>query len=207
MNSIDKYGFIIDTNKYSGNFERELCAYVTGHIGECNVGCEEAEEYCRIFNKIKNVIIVPDSENLCERPVEICTTPNVWNNGLGFHFINGEEEIALQEYKKSAQKETEKNIKVIEGYRGKNLFHWTDEAIDKQIEIYLNLLDETLSRAEVEKYPAYQSLMIHLSSIPSNEVIKFMKKRAHEYANREDIKITSFRIKMYNDYHEKDELI
>lgn len=30
--------FIIDTDQYAGNFEREMCAYCTGMIGQCEVG-------------------------------------------------------------------------------------------------------------------------------------------------------------------------
>lgn len=32
------YKFIIETNTYAGNFNRELTAYVTGILGECKVG-------------------------------------------------------------------------------------------------------------------------------------------------------------------------
>lgn len=39
--------FIIDTNTYAGNFEREMCAYCTGMIGECEVG----EEMTHLFEK------------------------------------------------------------------------------------------------------------------------------------------------------------
>lgn len=39
------YGVVIYTNKYAGNFEREMCAYCTGYIGECEVGDNKAEEY------------------------------------------------------------------------------------------------------------------------------------------------------------------
>lgn len=35
--------FIIKTNAYAGNFEREMCAYMTGMIGGCEVGDEEAK--------------------------------------------------------------------------------------------------------------------------------------------------------------------
>ncbi len=38
----DHYLFVIDTDTYAGSFEREICAYVTGQIGECEVGKEEA---------------------------------------------------------------------------------------------------------------------------------------------------------------------
>lgn len=34
------WGLIIQTNEYSGNFERELCAHCTGQTGECGVGDE-----------------------------------------------------------------------------------------------------------------------------------------------------------------------
>lgn len=36
---------VIDTNSYAGNFERELCAYVTGQYGECGVGKDYAEYF------------------------------------------------------------------------------------------------------------------------------------------------------------------
>lgn len=34
------FAFIIDTDSYAGNFEREMTAFVTGEIGECEVGKE-----------------------------------------------------------------------------------------------------------------------------------------------------------------------
>ena len=39
----EKYLFVIDTDSYSGNFEREMCAYCTGQIGDCEVGIEHAD--------------------------------------------------------------------------------------------------------------------------------------------------------------------
>lgn len=36
------YLFVIGTADYAGNFERELCAYITGRIGECEIGAEMA---------------------------------------------------------------------------------------------------------------------------------------------------------------------
>ena len=37
--------FVIDTDSYAGNFERDMCAYITGCIGECEVGEEFAQLY------------------------------------------------------------------------------------------------------------------------------------------------------------------
>jgi hypothetical protein len=35
--------FVVDTDSYAGGVERELTAYVTGVVGECEVGEEFAE--------------------------------------------------------------------------------------------------------------------------------------------------------------------
>lgn len=35
--------FIVDTGNYSGYFEREMVAFMTGHYGDCEVGSEIAE--------------------------------------------------------------------------------------------------------------------------------------------------------------------
>ena len=49
MSSYDQwkgpYAVVIDTDSYTGNFERDLCAYCTGVVGECEVGKDEAKEY------------------------------------------------------------------------------------------------------------------------------------------------------------------
>ncbi|GAG53416.1 unnamed protein product, partial [marine sediment metagenome] len=41
--NLKHYLFVIDTNRYSGNFEREMCAYMTGQLQECRRGDELAE--------------------------------------------------------------------------------------------------------------------------------------------------------------------
>ena len=33
--------FVVDTDTYAGNFEREMCAFMTGITGACGVGKEE----------------------------------------------------------------------------------------------------------------------------------------------------------------------
>jgi len=35
--------FVVDTEQYAGDFERQLVAWMTGQVGECKVGQEEAE--------------------------------------------------------------------------------------------------------------------------------------------------------------------
>lgn len=35
------YSIVVETDSYAGNFEREMCAFMTGHIGECEAGLKE----------------------------------------------------------------------------------------------------------------------------------------------------------------------
>jgi hypothetical protein len=66
------FGFVIRTNEYAGNFEREMCAFVTGRVGECEVGDKYVEP--KVFEQAKkngidfeNVMDVAD-DNGCFRP-------------------------------------------------------------------------------------------------------------------------------------------
>lgn len=86
MSKTSEYVIIIDTDQYSGNFEREMCAYLTGQYGECGVGDDISESE---RDNIKNIdwwdenIIERYDEHGCSRPVEIYPTPGLTNNGMG----------------------------------------------------------------------------------------------------------------------------
>jgi hypothetical protein len=67
------FTFIIDTDSYGGNFERKLCAYVTGVTGECTVGEDVADLVAadlQGYGLGEIVMQVPD-DNGCRRPVSI----------------------------------------------------------------------------------------------------------------------------------------
>ncbi len=81
-----RHMFVVDTDKYSGNFEREMCAYMTGHIGDCEVGEEEAklfrEFHTDLPDGLPGIIKVSDDHG-CFRPCVIMPTPGFVNNGNG----------------------------------------------------------------------------------------------------------------------------
>ena len=65
--------FVIDTDKYAGNFEREMCAFMTGIIGECGIGVEEAQLYYEQTGLSPSVAIFFEqkpSEEMCHRMME-----------------------------------------------------------------------------------------------------------------------------------------
>jgi len=87
----DYYIFIIDTDTYAGNFERPMCAYVTGQIGECNVGKEQAElakkEIPEVVEQLEELIEHVPDEHGCHRPVSIFPNPRYGNDGDGSHAL------------------------------------------------------------------------------------------------------------------------
>jgi len=89
---------IVDTENYSGNFEREMVAYATGCYGDCGVGDTEAD---MAREKLKhyawweeNMVEQEDEDYGAEmmRPASICPTPGWFNNGRGYHFRADSEE-------------------------------------------------------------------------------------------------------------------
>jgi len=83
-----RYAIIIDTDQYSGNFEREMCAYCTGQVGDCGVGEEEQalfdEKYGDEFrDNIYELIEQRSDDHGCFRPCSIEPTPGYCNNGMG----------------------------------------------------------------------------------------------------------------------------
>ena len=78
------YAFVIDTNAYAGNFEREMTAYLTGIVGDCGVGEELIEKLPIDFED--NVQQVADDHG-CYRPTTCWMEPNSkQNNAVAIFF-------------------------------------------------------------------------------------------------------------------------
>lgn len=65
-----EYELHIETDKYAGNFEREMCAYLTGVLGDCDVGEEEKYLYEEEESHEFELRQVPN-DNGTRRPVTI----------------------------------------------------------------------------------------------------------------------------------------
>lgn len=175
------WGFVIDTDSYAGNFERELCAHITGHIGECEVGQDFVEDgIAELFN---NIVEVPD-EHDCRRPCSIYPNPRYKNNGMGFGYLDGQEDIALQKLKQSY---LEYGEKVYAGYADKAYAQkekdrWTQKANDT---------------TTAPAYDCYNSVVIFFESEPTTEQIEIMKQRATTFKPTEFVgsfNIEGFRV-------------
>lgn len=189
----NKYVFVIDTTDYAGNFEREMCAYVTGVVGECEVGSEFAEMYEEEM-KQEESIFFEYLDHRCEeddhgfaRPAAIWTTPGWFNHGMGGVFREGEEAKALKDYVKQVTKYEEKEIEAREQIRfkltqGETYSNWTVAACDREIKDCKRRITESKALKKPSKFPAYLSVAIFFHTKPTDEMIKLMKERALKFA-------------------------
>ncbi len=189
-------GFIVDTDKYAGNFEREMCAVVMNAIGDCGVG--------------DNLINTWDEEDLsgytrqvndegCYRPVEIYPSPYYYNNGMGFHYKDTPEgrKEALEKYKQSW---VDYNTPHIERAK-RNLVaekpdhpSWTPEACKGEIKRLKDEIEKAMSSTEPHKYSAYNSVLFHLDKELPQKVIDKIKYRCEDFVKHKGIKIIGYRV-------------
>jgi hypothetical protein len=86
----DLYLYIIDTDSYAGNFSREMCAFITGVVGECYVGLEESlivrgELTPEEFAWFKDNVFSFSDDHGVSRPCSTFPNPR-WYNVKGKHF-------------------------------------------------------------------------------------------------------------------------
>ena len=176
--------FVIDTEQYAGNFERELCAYLTGQIGDCQVGDDMAEKFKeeegeKLVEKFDDLIQRVSDEG-CYRPVMIWYTEGWFNNGIGGHFRTGEEAAAQEDYvQKCIERADKKNVHPND--EGRNRKRWMEK-----------------SKEQFNKCPAYLSVGIFFKKRPPDDVVRLMRDRAKKFdytlRGEKTITITGFRL-------------
>ncbi len=181
---------VIDTDSYSGNFERELTAYLVGQVGDCCVGTEMATIFKEDIKTNKppvdfdNTVFSVHDEHGVARPCTIFPTPGWYNDGKGGHYRVGDEARALKTYKKTEEAEIDQQKVHFEGYLKDVPAGWTEADVRDKI----SRLEKQLARVKklkklkrVAKYPAYQSVAIFFLDKPSKETITWLKERAKGY--------------------------
>lgn len=189
---------VIDTTKYSGSFEREICAYATGQIGDCGVGIDYVDDnhpYADWW--LENIVMVND--NGCYRPVEICETPGYINDGMGTLYKDTEENrtIALNSgYQKlveyyASELEMVKNRIANNDFEDKK-YGWTEEACLRTVESITKTLENYKNNKRV--FPAYQSVAINVSQKVPEHIWEDFCSRVYKFAENNDLEILNIRV-------------
>ena len=111
---------VIETSLYSGNFERDMAAFITGHVGDTGLG-QKSNQYD--YSMFENIVCHLQSENGTMTPVSIYASKNYSNNGIGFIYKNNDyerKEEALKNFNEYIKNEvvqmTIRYNKVIDDY-------------------------------------------------------------------------------------------
>lgn len=179
------YLFVVDTEQYSGNFERPMCAYMTGKIGDCCVGDDITKVFEEEVGEENFDIVSVADEHGSFRPVTIWPTPGWFNHGFGGNFKDQpDQEAPALEHRNQRYRE--------EG--DKKPYQSGGDANEKHHQRWYDKQQEPL-----QKHPAYQSVAICFNTIPTDAQITLMKDRALKYITisrpyQEQITITGFRL-------------
>ena len=196
--------FVIDTEQYAGNFERELCAWCTGQIGMCEVGSEEAAdfkaehpaEYAEFSRVVEQFSRDEDDHTL--RPACLVATPGWLNNGLGYNYRDDPSEYpkALEAYIQSALAYDKPQLAMIEQRlaSGDESYGWTKKRCEKEKSRLLEKMDKLNSLTEPLGFPAYLSVGIGFNVRPTQDQNALMKVRAASFAELHKLSITGFRL-------------
>jgi len=88
----DKWSFIVDTDSYAGNFERQLCAYVIGTVAAFSDPIFAGRAYLRMFEQECTLpldelsdtrVADPGDDDVHPSPCDLAPTPGWSNNGKG----------------------------------------------------------------------------------------------------------------------------
>jgi hypothetical protein len=175
---------IIHTNQFATNFGDQMCAYMTGELpynydDDDFPGKKEADEFKNdktIPKKMKQAFSGMLEEIQGEygpQYIETIATPGWFNHGMGqiYEETSENEVIALADYKKAMTEYAK------EHYEGSDL---------------KNELAEINAKKKVDKYASEQGIWMTFEMQLDQEQLEFLKKRAYEYAEKNDIKIISF---------------
>lgn len=157
--------FVVDTDQYAGNFERQMVAHMSGRYGDCGVGDDIAavaegeivRESPAIAEWLQDNVLSESDDRGCRRPATIWPTPGWFSDGLGTQWRDDADPAAVRARFEASVREIYKGSK------------------DTQRR------EEMLERGPL-RYPAYQSVAMWLAEEPTPEVVALLKARVLDFA-------------------------
>jgi hypothetical protein len=190
---MNKFIFIIDTDSYAGNFEREMCAYITGVTGDCKVGDEFSDIYLKETKEKESSFLElleqrPDEHGCC-RPCSIWLTKEWLYDGKDGE-VKEEEfnaEIANENYRKHTasyyQEQYQRTKEINIDDENNKRSGWNKESLKKELARLQKEIDRCLSKKTVCPItPPNNSVAIFFYKKPTEKMLNLMKKRANNFA-------------------------
>ena len=188
----NKWIFIIDTDSYAGNFERDMCAYITGMTCDCGVG----EEFSKIYfddtkdgdeSRFSEYIDQRADDRGCYRPTRCWPTMGWLSDGTDVAIRKSEWDQA-----KANKNWQATQVKIYQGYYDMYAKYnitdpsviragWTAESLKKQLDRSRKEI-ERVSKEKCPKYCPDNSVAIFFDKKPTSKMISLMKDRAGKFA-------------------------
>jgi len=190
---MEKIIFVIDTDQYAGNFERDLCAYLTGVIGECGVGEQYAHLYRQEthepYSRFEELIEQRSDHHGCHRPTSLYPTVGWLYDGEQGEVPEAEfdQQLANEKYRLYKAKPFQEQLAITEkidvNEEGYKKVGWTDRSKEKEIHRLQNEITRWLSEKTVcPRTQPNNSVAIYFNGTPSDMQIAIMKERAAKFA-------------------------
>lgn len=188
--------FIVDTEQYAGSFAGNMCAYMTGRVGELGVGENYAELYSNEteLDPLSEVADVADEKGVM-RPWDIWPTHGWFNNGTGNYYLMGQEARALTEYRQQAARERallckQRLLVLSEIMEGRTVDGPTVKSREAEIQKHKHEIKDIQLVLEAPFCPAYLSAAIFFFNVPDEKLMRFLKERAFRFVDvRKDIEV------------------
>lgn len=193
--TIDCFGFVVDTNQYAENFERNLGRYL----------------------KLNLELSVVDMDYDFDSFTSIYPTPNWYSNGLGFNYQKGQEALAVEKYKEHCEETGNvyiANVRRTENelLNGKVVQGWTLGDCEREIQRHQRYIEN----GPMDKMPtietiscgsAYNSMVLYLTEKPTPSMIVELKKLSVEFLKNKNIIVENFRMVQFVVKHHIDEIV
>ncbi len=185
------YILVIDTNSYSGNFERQLAGYCTGvwdreraHGDAEAADAKKANPSLVAVIEAKSTTVQHNEYGQVSNTIR--ATPGRLNNGAGYHYDAGDDpKIAREKSKQFMREYHAGQIKMCEDRLTNRDFEtgrpgsWTKEACERTLE---SARQSIKNAGNFVGFPAYESVAMFFHTPLSDEEMDFVKQRAYEYA-------------------------
>lgn len=180
------FAILIDTDMYAGNFERQMCAYITGCIGECGVGEKQAEqakvEMPEFFKGwVENNITSAPDDHGCNRPASIWWTHGVFNDGHGNEWPEGSDPEEVRRKYEAAVRGYYEPLIERNKHRIGEPAHPGRVSWEEQIGIWEQNIVDSIARGPGH-FHAYHSVAIFCVRKPTKKVWTVIKERAKAFA-------------------------
>lgn len=187
------YILVVDTDRYSGNFERQLAGYATGICDEeRHHGLEQAKEaeveHPDMIRALRAKSLEVRHHDYGMVTNTIRATPGRLNNGAGFHYTPGGPEVDQDARARAKRSMTDYFAKAHADVRrrlAENDFQpegpgaWTREACERT----LASAEASIERAGgFVEWPAFESVAMFFDQPLTMEEFAFVRRRAEEFA-------------------------